>query len=266
MIKKIFLLLALTFMTQLTYAQYEIRHNLTFGLNYTNLRAKKVDEKDVVTNIHSVTTLPDGTDTTIFRPNPQDTYLDFATEGTTNWFVGYKLTLDFNQRYSFDVGLVLNKKGYKTKINTDFWNKNLTWDQFYESTSYFPGSAQQYRYHEEYEVYRLELPFYSKVNLNSFISAYGGFNFSFELASTDENKPLGTRSLTENGNSVVIGQYYTSTGFDADLVVGIDALFGKQVSVFLQGEYGLQSIDANRESGIRFYGIKMGVNYVFKRL
>lgn len=266
MLKKAFVFLSLIVGLDKAYAQYEIRHNLTFGTNYTNLFAKKQSESDIAVNVDTSFTLPNGVDTTVFRANTQDTYLDYKTVGTVNWFVGYKLTLDFNQRYSFDVGLVLNKKGYKTEMNTDVHHKDLTFDQLYEGTEHYPLPGYLYRYHEDYSVYRLELPFYGKVNMNSFLSVYGGFNFSFEIHTTDKRKPLGTRSLTKSGNQIFVDQYTMDTGFDADGVIGIDALFGKKISVFIQGEYGLQSIDAHRETGIRFVGVKIGCNYVFKRL
>lgn len=266
MLKKALVFLSLIVGVHEASAQYEIRHNLTFGTGYTNLIAKKHNQSDIAVNIDSVYTLDNGMDTTVLRANPQDTYLDYKTVGTINWFVGYKLTLDFNQRYSFDVGLVLNTKGYTTEMNSDVHHKELTFDQLYEGTKYYPLSGHTYRYHEEYSVYRLELPFYGKVNMNSFLSVYGGFNFSFELNSSDKRKPLGTRTLIHNGNQVSVEQYLTDTNFDIDGVIGVDALFGKRVSVFIQGEYGLQSIDTQRETGIRFVGVKIGCNYVFKRL
>lgn len=266
MIKKIFFLLTLLLGVKMAKAQYEIRHNLTFGLNYSNLYAKKVDKEKIIVNIDSHTVSDEGVDSITYRANSQDTYLDYSTVGTVNWFVGYKMTLDFNKRYSFDVGLILNKKGFETKINTDYWSKDLTWNQFYESTKYFPLAGYQYRYHEEYEVYRLEIPFYMKVNVNTMLSVYGGMNFGFQMHSSDKNKPLGTRSITNTNGSVVVGQYYVESEFDADLVLGLDAMIGKQFSLFIQGEYGVQSLDANRETGIRFYGLKVGMNYVFKRI
>lgn len=266
MLKKAFVFLSLIAGCYTASAQYEIRHNLTFGANYSNLIAKKINQSDIAVNIDSTFTQSNGRDTTVLRANPQDSYLDYKTIGTVNWFVGYKLTLDFNQRYSFDVGLVLNKKGYQTQMNSDVHHKDLTFDQLYEGTKYYPLSGTQYRYHEDYSVYRLEIPFYGKVNMNSFLSVYGGFNFSFELNTSDKNKPLGTRLININGNQYTVEQYTTDTNFDIDGVIGVDALFGRRVSVFIQGEYGLQSIDAHRETGIRFVGVKIGCNYVFKRL
>lgn len=266
MLKRTFIILGLILGLQETYAQYEIRHSLTFGTNYTDLFAKKQDIDDIAVNIDTTYTLPNGVDTTIYRPNTQDTYLDFRTVGTFNWFIGYKLTLDFNQRYSFDVGIVLNKKGYKTEMNTDVHAEDLTFEQMYQGTKYYPLSGKVYRYHEDYEVYRLELPFYAKVNMNSFLSVYGGFNFAFELNTSDRLKPLGTRGISRDGVIYIVDQYLTDTNFDVDGVIGVDALFGRRVSVFIQGEYGLQSIDTYRESGIRFVGVRIGCNYVFKRL
>lgn len=266
MLKKTFIILGLILGIQQSYAQYEIRHSLTFGTNYTNLFAKKQSQTSIAANIDSTYTLTDGTDTTVLRANPQDSHLDFNTIGTVNWFVGYKLTLDFNQRYSFDVGVILNKRGYKTEVNSNVYAKGVTFDDIYQGTKYYPLPGKVYRYHEDYSVYRLELPFYGKVNMNSFLSIYGGFNFSFELNTSDRYKPLGTRGISKNNGNYVVDQYLTDTNFDADGVIGIDALFGRKISVFIQGEYGLQSIDTYRESGIRFVGVKVGCNYVFKRL
>ena len=266
MLKKALVFLSLILGLQSAYAQYEIRHSLSFGTNYTNIIAKKFDQADIAVNIDSIYTQSNGRDTTVLRANPQDSYLDFRTVATVNWFVGYKLTLDFNQRYSFDVGLVLNKRGYRTEMNTDVHAKDLTFDQLYEGTKYYPLPGSLYRYHEDYSVYRLELPFYGKMNMNSFLSIYGGFNFSFELNSSDKRKPLGARAIHFDGNTHTVEQYLTDTNFDIDGVIGIDALFGRRVSLFIQGEYGLQSIDTQRETGIRFVGVKIGCNYVFKRL
>ena len=266
MLKQTFIILSLILGIQQANAQYEIRHNLTFGTNYTNLFIKKQNQSDIAVNIDSSYTLPNGADTTVLRANPQDTYVDFTTVGTVNWFVGYKLTLDFNQRYSFDVGLVLNKRGYRTEVNSDIYAKGVTFQDIYEGTKYYPLPGYVYRYHEDFSEYRLELPFYAKVNMNSFLSIYGGFNFSFLLNSTDKHKPLGTRSIRRVGDNYSVEQYITDTNFDADGVIGIDALFGRRVSVFIQGEYGLQNIDIHREAGARFVGVKIGCNYVFKRL
>ncbi len=267
MFKKVFVFLGLIVGMQHGYAQYEIRHNLTFGANSTNIIAKKFDQSSLAVNIDSVYTLSNGKDTTVLRANPQDTYLDYNTTMTANWFVGYKLTLDFNQRYSFDVGVVLNKRGFRTEMNRDVHHKDLTFDQLYEANKYYPLSGKLYRFHEDYSEYRLELPLYGKVNMNSFLSIYGGFNFSFQIQSSDKTKALGTHSIVkraDGGFNVIL--YNMNTDFDIDGVLGIDALFGRKFSVFIQGEYGLQSIDVYRSTGIRFVGVKMGFNYVFKRL
>lgn len=270
MYKKALIAVGLLFAIQTVQAQYELRQNITFGLNYTNLWAKTFDKEDIAHNIDTTYYNDKGERVDSLRANAQDTKMDFVTEATFNYFIGYKLTLDFNQRYSFDIGLVLNRKGYTTAVNkkvfSDFDGKETLWEDIYESTVYFPLAGHRSRYHEDYEVYRLEIPFYTKINMNTFLSVYGGVNLSFELWSTDEHKPLGTRSLTNKGTkNVIVGQYYTDTGTDIDGVIGIDARFNKNISFFAQGEIGLMDIAATRDSGIRFYGLKLGINYVFHR-
>ena len=84
------------------FSQYQIRHQLTFGINHTNLYARKVDNTEIRVNY----TYIDGD--RVYRPHQQETQLDFVTEAEQNWFIGYRMTLDFNQRYSIDIGAIVS--------------------------------------------------------------------------------------------------------------------------------------------------------------
>ncbi|MGB0428620.1 MAG: outer membrane beta-barrel protein [Flavobacteriales bacterium] len=237
------------------FSQYQIRHQFTLGLNSTNLYARSLDTDEIRVNYEI-----DDQDKEKYRANTQNTLLDFETEATQNWFIGYRLTLDFNQRYSIDLGAIVSKWGYTTKISKEHWG-DLEWDEIYTALAYFPLKKRDYRYDEDFEDYRIEIPVLFKKNINSFVAAYAGFNGSVSLKSSDEFKPIGTRSISDN--NINVEQYITDNDVSVGLVGGLDALFGQRFSIFAQGEYSLRSIDQHRESKIRFVAVKIGLNYVF---
>lgn len=262
--KKFLLIFSLLIGLQNVLAQYEVRHQISYGYQYSDLRARKFDpntESGIAINqqrIESMILNPD------LNLELQKTKLDFITKPTDNYFFGYRVTLDFNKRYSFDMGILIVKKGYKTELDKEIYQYE-SFDELYGINKAFGANSNDYRYEEDFSHWTLELPFLYKQNLNSIVSAYGGLNVGIQIFSSDKDKPLAVKDIAgEEGGLLYL--YKTDLATQAAAVVGLDVLLWNKISIFGQAEYTLNQIDDYRESGVHFWGIKAGMNIVFSRM
>jgi hypothetical protein len=248
------------------FAQYEIRHQITFGHNLTDLYARKFDPKDGIAmnneKLAFALAYPDKE-----APKYQTQRLDFNTQSYHGFFAGYIMTLDFNRRYSIDFGAMISHRGYKTKLDTSLYN----FKDFHELYGINPafGSAKDgslHRYHEDFNHWMLEIPVYFKKNINSVFSAYLGTNIGIQLLSTDRRKPLTVYDIASDNNTDVLYLRYTDIDIDISAVAGLELLVSKSIAFFAQGEYSLLSLDGARETGVHFIGLKSGVKITFDRM
>ncbi|MCT4664846.1 MAG: outer membrane beta-barrel protein [Flavobacteriales bacterium] len=265
--KKGLITLLLFFVSISSFAQYEIRHHITAGISYSNLFAWNKDTFELAANefVH---------EHAVSNPNIKQNYrkndLAFKSVGKMNGFIGYRMTMDFNKRFSLDFGATLIRKSYDTEVNREIYNYDTHRDMYRLIPEFWFPSKQLMDYDEGFEAYFLEFPVKYKQNINSIISLYGGVTFGVLMYSNNKNKVLGVnridRTVSEGKTSYVIYQYNTNLATDISSSVGIDFNFYDNVAVFLQLDYGLMSIDNHRDSRIKFVGLRLGTAITFAKV